>query len=434
MLFALAWLFNFLIGGLSGVFLSDVPSDVTTHGSFFSMAHFHYTIMGGLIFSFFAAIYYWVPKMTGYAINERWGKVHFWVMFLSFNSTFGPLLVIGFLGCRAASVTYAGYLQGANDWVSVSAFVLGASMLIFIANFVWSQVFARVPAGSNPWGSKSIEWQLPSPVPVHNFDRIPTFGGDPYPYGDGRRLDAGAASSRSRRRGRRRDRARASGDGLLGGRARAARGDGAQPSRRSAPLVERDRVLLRRVPLRVLLPPLAELHGTVAPAARRRPIGDARHGDHSRVRRLRVSAVATSFRGTHPSRRRSPTAGASGSSRSRSAFRPADCRSSSSRRSGFGPTEGGFASVFLGWTGPRALCSRARCTGSRRSSPRRFAIGARRSSGTNRAKHRAIRTEAVTTSRSRCRWSAWLGAKAFAFYWTVLAGIGVATWLILYLL
>ncbi len=101
MLFALAWLFNFLIGGLSGVFLSDVPSDVTTHGSFFSMAHFHYTIMGGLLFAFFAGIYYWVPKMTGYNFNERLGKWHFWVMFIAFNSTFGPLLVIGFLGHAA---------------------------------------------------------------------------------------------------------------------------------------------------------------------------------------------------------------------------------------------------------------------------------------------------------------------------------------------
>ena len=185
MLFCLAWIFNFLIGGLSGVFLSDVPSDVTTHGSFFSMAHFHYTIMGGLIFTFFAAIYYWVPKMTGYMINETWGKVHFWLMFVAFNSTFGPLLVIGFLGMPRRSVTYAGYLEGANQWVSISAFVLGFSMLIFIANFVYSLVFARVPAGPNPWGSKSIEWQLPSPVPVQDFDRIPTFGPDPYPYGDG---------------------------------------------------------------------------------------------------------------------------------------------------------------------------------------------------------------------------------------------------------
>jgi cytochrome c oxidase subunit 1 len=183
MLFVLAWLFNFLVGGLSGVFLSDVPSDVTTHGSFFSMAHFHYTIMGGLLFSFFAAIYYWVPKMTGYAINERLGKIHFWSMFIAFNSTFGPLLVIGFLGMPRRAVTYAGYLHGGNTWVSISAFFLGASMLVFLVNFIWSQVFARIPAGANPWGSKSIEFQLPSPVPVHNFDRIPTFGPDPYPYG-----------------------------------------------------------------------------------------------------------------------------------------------------------------------------------------------------------------------------------------------------------
>ena len=183
MLFCLAWLFNFLIGGLSGVFLSDVPSDVTTHGSFFSMAHFHYTIMGALLFSFFGGIYFWLPKMTGIKLNERLAKAHFWVMFIAFNSTFGPLLVIGFLGMPRRAVTYAGYLQGANTWVSVSAFFLGGSMLIFLFNFVWSLVFVREPAGDNPWNSKSIEWQLPSPVPVHNFDRIPTFGPDPYPYG-----------------------------------------------------------------------------------------------------------------------------------------------------------------------------------------------------------------------------------------------------------
>ncbi len=183
MLFCLAWIFNFLIGGLSGVFLSDTPSDITTHGSFFSMAHFHYTIMGGLIFTFFAAVYYWLPKMTGFELNERLGKIHFWTMFIAFNSTFGPLLVIGFLGMPRRVVTYAGYLQGANDWVSVSAFVLGGSMLVFLGNLVYSQVFARVPAPANPWASKSIEFQLPTPIPVHNFDRIPTFGPDPYPYG-----------------------------------------------------------------------------------------------------------------------------------------------------------------------------------------------------------------------------------------------------------
>jgi cytochrome c oxidase subunit I len=184
MLFCLAWFFNFLIGGLSGIFLSDVPSDTTTHGSFFSMAHFHYTIMGGLVFTFFAAIYYWVPKMTGFQLNERLGKIHFWSMFLAFNSTFAPLFAIGFLDQPRRAVSYAPSLQFLNDWVSVSAFVLGLSMLVFLGNFIWSLAFARIPAGSNPWGSLSLEWQLPSPVPVHNFDRIPVISGDPYGYGE----------------------------------------------------------------------------------------------------------------------------------------------------------------------------------------------------------------------------------------------------------
>ena len=147
MLFCLAWFFNFLIGGLSGVFLSDVPSDVTTHGSFFSMAHFHYTIMGGLVFAFFAAIYFWVPKMIGYSSTSGSGKIHFWLMFISFNSTFAPLFAIGFLGQPRRAVTYPPSLQFLNDWVSVSAFVLGFSMLIFLGNVVYSLVFARVPAG-----------------------------------------------------------------------------------------------------------------------------------------------------------------------------------------------------------------------------------------------------------------------------------------------
>ena len=185
MLFCLAWFFNFLIGGLSGVFLSDVPSDVTTHGSFFVMAHFHYTIMGGLVFTFFAAIYYWVPKMTGWELNERLGKIHFWTMFIFFNSAFGVLFAVGFLGQARRAVTYPSNLQFLNDWVSVSAFFLGASMLVFLFNLVWSLAFVKKPAAANPWGSRSIEFQLPSPVPVHNFDRIPVFSSDPYGYGEG---------------------------------------------------------------------------------------------------------------------------------------------------------------------------------------------------------------------------------------------------------
>jgi len=183
MLFCLAWFFNFFIGGASGVFLSDVPSDVSTHGTFFVMAHFHYAIMGGLIFAFFAAIYYWVPKMFGVALNERLGKIHFWMMFIAFNSTFAPLFALGLMGMPRRVVTYPSHLQPLNDWVSVSAFVLGASMLVFLGNVVYSLVIVRKPAPANPWESRSLEWTTPTPVPVGNFDRPPVIDSDPYDYG-----------------------------------------------------------------------------------------------------------------------------------------------------------------------------------------------------------------------------------------------------------
>jgi cytochrome c oxidase subunit 1 len=191
MLFCLAWVFNFLIGGLSGVMLSDVPTDVGLHGSFFVMAHFHYTIMGGLIFSFFAAIYYWVPKMTGLRFNEMLAKWHFWLMFIFFNSTFLPLFVLGLKGMPRRVATYEPSLQGLNVWVSISAFVLGFSMLIFLFNVVYSLIFVRKPAEANPWRSKSIEWQLPTPIPVNNFEQIPVFDSDPYDYGTPLQLDGG---------------------------------------------------------------------------------------------------------------------------------------------------------------------------------------------------------------------------------------------------
>jgi cytochrome c oxidase subunit 1 len=183
MLFCLAWVFNFLIGGLSGVFLSDTPSDVDTHGSFFVMAHFHYTIMGGLIFTFFAAIYYWVPKMTGLRFNERLAKAHFWTMFIAFNSTFMPLFALGMEGMPRRVTSYAAHFVTLNTWVSVSAFVLGFSMLIFLVNAVYSLIFVRIPAEANPWRSKSLEWQIPTPVPVNNFEQIPVIDSDPYDYG-----------------------------------------------------------------------------------------------------------------------------------------------------------------------------------------------------------------------------------------------------------
>jgi cytochrome c oxidase subunit 1 len=184
MLFCLAVFFNFLIGGVTGVFLSDVPVDVTVHGSFFVLAHFHYTIMGGLIFAFFAGLYFWLPKMTGKTLNKKLGKIHFWCMFIFFNMTFFPMFLIGILGQPRRVFEYAQNLQALNDFASVSAFLLGASFLIFIANFVWSIFIKPTPSPVNPWNSLGLEWQTPTPVPYYNFERIPVVLSDPYHYSE----------------------------------------------------------------------------------------------------------------------------------------------------------------------------------------------------------------------------------------------------------
>ncbi|HEY2639339.1 MAG TPA: cbb3-type cytochrome c oxidase subunit I [Streptosporangiaceae bacterium] len=183
MLFVLGMFFNFLIGGISGVFLSDVPADTTEHGSFFVMAHFHYTIMGGLIFAFMAGLYYWLPKMLGIKLNSTLGKWQFWTMFIAFNSTFLPLFAVGMAGQPRRVFEYALNLQPLNVWVSISSFFLGGSILLFVLNFVWSTVIVREPETGNPWQSRGLEWQVASPPPPGNFEQVPVVLSGPYDYG-----------------------------------------------------------------------------------------------------------------------------------------------------------------------------------------------------------------------------------------------------------
>ncbi len=182
MLFALAIVFNFLIGGVTGVFLSDVPADVQLQDTFWVVAHFHYTIVGAGIFGLFAGIYYWFPKMTGRMLDERLGKIHFWMMFLGFNLTFLPMFWLGLNGMNRRIADYQPSLEGVNTFVSLAGFFLGASFLFFIWNAVvsWRK---GAPAGDNPWGARTLEWLTTSPPPELNFDGEPEVTGDPYGYG-----------------------------------------------------------------------------------------------------------------------------------------------------------------------------------------------------------------------------------------------------------
>ena len=183
MLFSLAFISNFIIGGATGIFLSDVPSNATTHGSYFVMAHFHFTMMGGLVFATFAAIYYWLPKMTGLRFREGLAKWHFWTLFIAFNSTFLPLFLVGARGMARRISSYDASYAFLNRWASVSAFCIFGSMLIFMVNFVWSQFLRREPAEVNPWDSRGLEFQVATPPPAHNFAEIPMVLSSPYEYG-----------------------------------------------------------------------------------------------------------------------------------------------------------------------------------------------------------------------------------------------------------
>lgn len=182
MLFALAFFPNFLLGGISGVFISDVPADIQLHGSYFVQAHFHFVLMGGTLFAFFAAVYYWLPKLTGRAFNDLLGKIHFWTMWLGFNGTFITLAVVGLLGMPRRVPYYPPYLHTTNFIASVFAFVLGASIFPFLANIVYEVVWGK-QVSENPWGSRSLEWLVSTPPPIENFDEIPQVVGGPYGYG-----------------------------------------------------------------------------------------------------------------------------------------------------------------------------------------------------------------------------------------------------------
>jgi cytochrome c oxidase subunit 1 len=182
MLWAVGFIACFTIGGLSGVYLASVPIDIHATDSYFIVAHIHYVLFGGSVFTIFAGIYYWFPKMTGRMYNERLGQLHFWLTFIGFNLTFFPMHYIGLQGMPRRVADYAGRFSDFNLFISIASFGLGASTLVFLYNMMWS--WAHGPeAGPNPWRAMTLEWQVSSPPPIFNFDEIPQVVGGPYEYG-----------------------------------------------------------------------------------------------------------------------------------------------------------------------------------------------------------------------------------------------------------
>jgi cytochrome c oxidase subunit 1 len=174
MLFAVGFVAMFVIGGLSGVTHAVVPADYQQTDTYYIVAHFHYVLFGGAIFGLFGGIYYWWPKVFGRMLNERVGKLNFWIMLIGFNMTFGPMHVLGLQGMPRRIQSYPASL-GLNFWNFVStigAFLIALSVLVFLVNAVASFRRAKEMV-ADPWDARTLEWATSSPPPDHNFDEIP---------------------------------------------------------------------------------------------------------------------------------------------------------------------------------------------------------------------------------------------------------------------
>jgi cytochrome c oxidase subunit 1 len=174
MLFSVAFLVQFLIAGLTGIMLSVAPFNWQLHNSYFVIAHFHYVIVGGILFAIFAGIYYWFPKATGRMLDERLGKWHFWLFLLGFHLTFDFMHIPGILGMPRSIYTYEadrGW-TGWNQIVSIGAGVQAIAIAIFVCDIVYSCLKGR-EAGPDPWDAWTLEWATTSPPPPYNFATEP---------------------------------------------------------------------------------------------------------------------------------------------------------------------------------------------------------------------------------------------------------------------
>ena len=186
MLNCVAFVSMFIVGGLSGIWMASVPTDIYFHDTYFIVAHFHYVLFGATLFGCFGAIHFWYPKMFGRKMNETAGKLHFLLTFIGFNGTFFPMHMLGIAGFPRRYADpyihpYMEHLMPMNRFMTLCAILMGIAQFILIANFFISY-FTGEKAGRNPWQANGLEWSAPSPPGHGNFDVLPVVYRGPYEY------------------------------------------------------------------------------------------------------------------------------------------------------------------------------------------------------------------------------------------------------------
>jgi cytochrome c oxidase subunit 1 len=183
LLFVIGMLFNFVIGGVTGLYLADVPTDEILHGGMFVTAHFHFTLVGSFVFGFMAALYYWFPKMTGKRLDPFLGKLHFWLFEIGFVGTFSALFYAGLQGEARWQASVPPQYATANLIASLFAILIAASVFTLAYNVIITLARGE-KAEINEWGAKTLEWTVPTPVPLENFEKLPVITSGPYDYGE----------------------------------------------------------------------------------------------------------------------------------------------------------------------------------------------------------------------------------------------------------